>query len=148
MDNEALGEDLEDHFKGEKDSEDLADAFQFLVPLEKVVAVIVIVDCEDDRVQENEQDDEIFENVRAGKVDELNAHRIFEMQAVERSVVVDKDFIGFFASSLRATSQKEVGLVDMKDALNEVRGRILPLILDDVLDLVPLLLFIDGALEH
>ena len=70
MDDEALGHDLEYHFKGEKNGEDLPDDFELLVPIGKVVSVVVVVDGKHDRVESDQKDDQVLEHVRTGDVHE------------------------------------------------------------------------------
>lgn len=95
MDNESLGKNFEGHFHGKKYGKDRANFLKSLVPVSQVVTVIIVVDSQDDRVEENQQNDEVLEQVRAGEVYELDTDGILVVQAIQGPVVVHKSLVLF-----------------------------------------------------
>ena len=81
MEDEALGDDFEDHLDRESYREDLANRLEPLVVLRKVVSVLVIVDRQDNGIGEDEENDKVLEHVRACERHKFNPDSILEVKA-------------------------------------------------------------------
>ena len=79
---------------------------------------MIVVDGQDDRIEENEQNDEVFEERRVSEVDQLFSELALVVEQVEGPVVVDDDLALRLGLRLAKAASEDVDGVDVEDTFD------------------------------